>query len=64
MIFFKVTNQITEISLFAMAFSREEVKRIAHRYLGGDPDKYVVTPLTEPDDIFKVELVMGLERNK
>ena len=32
------------------SFGREDAKRTAYNWLGGNSDHYTVTPLTEPND--------------
>ncbi len=55
MIFFKVHMKGTNISVFTIATNREAAKRNGHAWIGGDPDKYEVTPLTEDGDRIKIE---------
>jgi hypothetical protein len=40
------------------ASGREDAKRKARVWLSGDPDKYIVTPLTDPGD--RVHLAITL----
>lgn len=37
---------------------REEAKRNAHKWIGANPDTYVVTPLTAPGDRVKLDITM------
>lgn len=39
--------------------SREEAKRKAYTWLGGDSDRYTVTPLTEPEDRVHLDITVS-----
>lgn len=42
--------EMGNIHVFVIAFNREGAKSTAHAWIGGDPDRYIVSPLTEPGD--------------
>ena len=46
------------IHVFTIAANRERAKHNAYSWIGGNADRYVVTPLTKPGD--KVHLVFTL----
>lgn len=48
LILFRVTQKNTHVITWAN--DREDAKREAHPLLGGDPDRYIVDPLTEMGD--------------
>jgi hypothetical protein len=37
---------------------REEAKRTAAKWLGGNPDQYKVTPITEPGDRVRIDVTI------
>jgi hypothetical protein len=39
---------------------REEAKRNAARYIGGNPDRYTVTPLTSPGDRVSIDVTLSV----
>lgn len=39
---------------------REEAKRRAFKWLEGDPDKYVVTPITEAGDRVRLDVTVQI----
>jgi hypothetical protein len=39
---------------------REEAKRRARTHIGGNPDNYVVTPLTAPGDRVKLDITLNV----
>lgn len=47
-VFFMV--KFGNIHYFVYETSRETAKRSAHSWIGGNPDDYIVTPLTSPGD--------------
>lgn len=38
------------IRAFVTAYHREQAKSVAHYWIGGDSDRYLVEPLTNPGD--------------
>lgn len=38
------------VKVFVIAKGREEAKKQAHGWIGGDREQYVVSPLTNPGD--------------
>lgn len=42
--------EMGNIHFFTYALNRENAKRKAVKWIGGNPDDYTVTPLTEPGD--------------
>lgn len=42
------------------AHGREDAKRKARTWLGADPDKYVVTPITNPGDRVHLEVTLNI----
>lgn len=53
-ILFRVTRGRHHVIVWT--FDREEAKRQARSYLGGDMDAYVVEPITERDDTVHLHL--------
>lgn len=49
-IFFLVTRPGFTVNVIVEAEDREPAKRYANYILAGNPDQYVVTPLTSPGD--------------
>lgn len=45
-------------AFFTTAFNREGAKRNAEPWFGGNPDEYVVTPLTKPGENIKFDLAV------
>ncbi len=41
------------------AHDREHAKNVAQRYIGGDPETYIVTPRTMPGDLVKIAVTMS-----
>jgi hypothetical protein len=44
---------------FCSAFNREDAKRAASHWFGGDPDSYTVTPLTQPGDRWHIAVTVS-----
>ncbi len=42
------------------ADGRETAKQMAAKFLLGDPDDYVVTPLSNPSEVVKMRINIGL----
>lgn len=54
--FWHVHIKDTNLHWFGTGFNRESVKENAHKWFGmGNPDEYIVTPLTNPGERFKLE---------
>ena len=49
----------SNIRFFTAEWDRESAKRAAHRWIGGNKDEYVVSPLTEKGDRVRVELTLS-----
>jgi hypothetical protein len=49
-IIFLVTREGFTVNVIVETTDRESAKCHADHFLGGDPDRYVVTPLTKPGD--------------
>ena len=43
-----------------MCMDREDAKRMAHKWIGGDKERYTVSPLTEPGDRLHVEFSLNV----
>lgn len=54
-IFFMV--EFGNIHFFTYAFGREDAKRRSERWIGGNPDSYIVTPLTEQGDRIALDYI-------
>lgn len=50
----RVTDEKVRLLYICNANDRETAKRMASRYLLGDPDSYIVLPLTNPNDVAKL----------
>lgn len=48
----------THIILNTQRQDREEAKRKARQWLGGNPDNYTVTPITEPGDRVRLDVTV------
>lgn len=48
------------IRVVTWASGREEAKRNAHVWLGADPDKYIVTPLSEIGDRVRIDITLAI----
>ncbi len=59
-IFYCVSQPNTNIKVFTMAYNREGAKRQAHRWIGLDPDKYTVSPLTNKGDRVKLDVILSI----
>lgn len=46
------------IKYFTWALDREDAKRNAHSWIGGNADDYVVEPLTNKGDRVKLDLIL------
>lgn len=46
--------------VFCTAEGREKAKYVANTFLLGNPDDYVVTPISEPNEIVKMKINIGL----
>lgn len=46
------------IKMVTLAVGREDAKRKARYWMGGNPDEYIVTPITNPGDILKVDITL------
>lgn len=46
------------VHVLTNALNREGAKRNAERWMGGNPDTYVVTPLTAPGDRIKLDITL------
>jgi len=57
-ILFIVTRGNAHVVVYAKG--REEAKRQALPWLGYDPDKYVVSPLTRPRDRIKLNITLNV----
>lgn len=44
--------------VITVGLDREDAKRTAHRWLDGNPDEYIVTPLTREGDRIKIDLTV------
>lgn len=44
---------------FCNADGRETAKQMASNFLLGDPDQYVVTPITNPGEVVKLRINIG-----
>ena len=52
----QVSEEDTRYLYFCNADGRETAKRLASSFLLGDPDKYIVTPITNPGDVVKMRI--------
>lgn len=52
-------RQPGNVHVLTYALDRERAKRNAQRWIEGDPDKYVVTPLTDPGDRIKLDIILN-----
>jgi hypothetical protein len=52
--------EMGNIHFLCYANDREDAKRQAHRWMGADPDKYIVSPLTEPGDRVRIEMSLSI----
>jgi len=52
----RVTEDGIRLLYFCNADGREAAKRMAQDYLLGDPDKYTVTPITNPGDVVSLRI--------
>lgn len=46
------------IHVITNGYTREDAKRSAHKWIGADPEQYVVTPLTEKGDRIKIDITL------
>lgn len=53
-------NEESNIKFFTWALDRENAKRNARQWMGGDPDKYIVDPLTKQGDRVKLDLILSI----
>lgn len=60
MIVFLVTRPDFTLNIIVEASEREIAKRYAQQFLGGDPDYYVVTPLTKRRS--RTIFLLGMDR--
>ena len=49
---------IGNIKVIVVARDRESAKRNAHSWIGGNPEQYTVTPLTNPGDRIHLALTL------
>ena len=49
--------EMGNVHFFTYAFNREAAKRNAVKYIGGNPDDYIVTPLTVPGDRIALDYI-------
>lgn len=49
--------EMGNIHFFTYAFNREHAKQQAQGWIGGNPDNYTVTPLTEPGDRIALDYI-------
>jgi hypothetical protein len=50
--------EMGNIHFFTYSYNREDAKRSAYDWMGGDPERYIVTPLTEKGDRIKLDIVL------
>jgi len=48
------------VKVIVWTIGRENAKRKAHEWIGNDPDKYVVTPITNPGDRVKLDITLNV----
>lgn len=48
------------IRFLCWAMGREDAKRQAHKWIGSDPDMYVVTPISEQGDRVHIALTLSI----
>lgn len=48
------------VHVLTFALSREDAKRNAARWIEGDPEKYIITPLTEKGDRVKLDIILNV----
>jgi hypothetical protein len=58
MILFMV--EVGNVHVITWAHGREGAKRNANTWIGGDPDKYIVTPLTAPGDRVHLDITLAV----
>jgi hypothetical protein len=47
--------EMGNIHVLTYSWNREQAKRDAHKWMGGDADNYIVSPLTEPGDRIRLQ---------
>lgn len=52
--------EMGNIHFITFAEDREDAKRKAHQWMGGDKEHYTVSPLTEPGDRIHMALSLSL----
>lgn len=50
--------EMGNIHVITIAYGREGAKNNAYQWMGGDPDKYIVTTLTDPGDRIHMSLTL------
>lgn len=50
--------EMGNIHVFTYQLDRESAKRDAHAWIGGNPDDYIVTPLTTPGDRIRLNMTL------